>query len=250
MLKEITKKNWLRMLGIPKMRIPKVLILRGTRNLKTNYAKYKKYFSNIHEIGSPNGIFEDLLIGRYKSVDVAYASIYGDAMASEITHVFGVLGTPQVIQTGCCGALSRGIMPGDLICPTEAFCGEGAAQYYLSKADIITSSKSMVSRMRIKNKSRVKIHKGPIYTTSALLAEGKDDIERWSKQGYIAVDMETATVFAVAEYFKMKHLSVLFTFDNPLIGESIVLTDNEKQERRNLGEKCMLRSVFSLIESL
>ena len=131
MLKELTKGEWLSLLNIPEDRIPKVLALRGTRNLRINYAKHRSFFKNIFEVGSPSGIFKDVLIGDYQNIAVVYASVYGDAMASEITHLFGVLGTSLVIQTGCCGALADGIRPSDVVCATSAHCGEGASQYYL-----------------------------------------------------------------------------------------------------------------------
>ena len=120
MLKELTKGEWLSLLNIPEDRIPKVLALRGTRNLRINYAKHRSFFKNIFEVGSPNGIFDDVLIGDYQNIAVVYASVYGDAMASEITHLFGVLGTSLVIQTGCCGALADGIRPSDVVCATSA----------------------------------------------------------------------------------------------------------------------------------
>ena len=57
MLKELTKSEWLSLLNIPENRVPTVLVLRGTRNLKVNYAKYSTFFTDIFEIGSPNGYF-------------------------------------------------------------------------------------------------------------------------------------------------------------------------------------------------
>ena len=244
MLRELGKDEWLSWLGIPGERVPKALILRATRNLKTRYAQHKKLFSDVLEIGSPNGIFEDVLIGDYHGTTVAYASVYGDAMASEITHVFGVMGTPVVIQTGCCGAIGDGILAGDLVCATSAHCGEGAAQYYGCLSDV-TASMDLVDQVEA---SGVSLHKGPIYTTSALLAEGRDDIERWHAEGYIAVDMESATTFAVAQYFGMKRFSLQFAFDNPRQGEHILLSDSEKQARWARGEKAMVDIVLSWIE--
>ena len=88
MLKELTKNEWLSLLNIPENRVPTVLVLRGTRNLKVNYAKHRTFFTDVFEVGSPNGIFEDVLIGTYKNIDVGYASVYGDAMASEVTHLY------------------------------------------------------------------------------------------------------------------------------------------------------------------
>ncbi len=247
MLKELTKIEWLSLLSIPERRAPQVLVLRGTRNLNANYAKHKNYFTDVLEVGSPNGIFEDVLIGAYHSIQVGYASVYGDAMASEITHAFGVLGTPMVIQTGCCGALTQGILPGDIVCAASAHCGEGASQYYLSDVQEVEASSDLVELVTGLQNRSVSLHQGPIWTTSALLAEGKKEIEEWAKQGYIAVDMETASTFAVAEYFGMRRLSLLFAFDNPGRGDHILLTDAEKQKRRAIGEQVMIEMLLSLL---
>jgi purine-nucleoside phosphorylase len=248
MLKELTKSEWLSLLNIPENRIPTILVLRGTRNLKVNYAKHSAFFTDVFEVGSPNGIFEDVLIGTYKNINVGYASVYGDAMASEVTHLFGVLGTSLVIQTGCCGALIDSIQSGDLVCVTSAYCGEGAAQYYLPQIQEINASLELVEGSFSSSTLPVAIHKGRIWTTSALLAEGKAEIQEWSDQGYIAVDMETASTFAVAEYFGMQRLSLLFVFDNPAQGEHILLSDVEKQKRRSDGEQAVIEAVFAIIE--
>ncbi|MEW6202101.1 MAG: hypothetical protein AB1546_09010 [bacterium] len=200
------------------------------------------------EVGSPNGIFEDVFIGTYKGTLVGCAAVYGDAMASEITHLFGVLGTPRVIQTGSCGVSTENILPGDIICATSAHCGEGASQYYLPNEKEIYASPELVDFVACTKEIPVAIHKGAIWTTSALLAEGKEDIKRWRSEGYIAVDMETATTFAVAKYFGMQRLSLLFVFDNPSLGDHILLTNNENQKRRISGEKYLFELVFYIIE--
>lgn len=248
MLKELNKSEWLSLLNIPEDRIPKVLVLRGTRNLRRNYYKHRAYFTDCFEIGSSNGIFEDVLIGKYQNTDVGYASVYGDSMASEIAHVFGVLGTSVVIQTGCCGALVDWHQPGDIVCATSAHCGEGAAQYYFPRTQEIDASPNLVASLTPARVEPVALHKGPIWTTSALLGEGIQEVRKWSRQGYIAVDMETASTFAVAEYFQMGRLSLLFVFDNPCRGEHILLNDAKKQKRRAIGERVMIDAVFGIIE--
>ncbi len=63
----------------------------------------------------------------------------------------------------------------------------------------------------------------------------------------MAVDMETATTFAVAEYFKMQRLSLLFVFDAPQLGEHILLTDTEKEERRARGEQGVIELTLAII---
>ena len=247
MLRDLTRGDWLSILNIPESRIPRALLLRGTRNLKARYVQHAVLFSDTLEIGSPNGIFEDILIGGYEGLDVAYASVYGDSMASEVTHVFGVLGTPLVIQTGCCGALGDGILPGDIVCATAARCGEGASQYYTPGLKEISASDDLVARIP-SSAGEITIHKGPIWTTSALLAEGMEEVLEWRGQGYIAADMETASTFAVAEYFGMRHLSLLFAFDNPCLGDhALLIGDEEKSARRASGEQALIDLALSLL---
>jgi uridine phosphorylase len=248
MLRELTKADWLSILNIPAERIPKVLILRGTRNLKTYYAQYRDLFDNVLDVGSPNGVLEDLLIGDLHGQTVAFACVYGANMASEIVHVFGVLGTRLVIQTGNCGALQDGIQAGDLFVATEAYCGEGAAQYYKTNGTTVSAHYNSTAQSIIAQISDLSVFHGRIYTTSALFAEGEREIEQWHGQGFAAVDMETATTFAVAEYFNMDRMSILYGFDNPRQKDHILLTDTDKDLRRAAGNRRMIETALQIAD--
>lgn len=237
MLRELIKADWLSILGIPEECIPRALLLRGTRNLKAQHDHYRQFFSNVVDVGCPNGIIEDVFIGGFAGQPVAYASVYGAAMASEVVHIFGVLGTRLVVQTGCCGALADDIEAGDLFMPTEAFCGEGAAQYYKRDGQVVRPTPMPA----LKAVTDLPIHRGRLYTTAALLAEGEQEIEEWHRQGFAAVDMETATTFAVAEHFGMDRLAILFAFDNPRKRRHILLSHEEEVARRRQGNERMIQ---------
>jgi purine-nucleoside phosphorylase len=243
----LTRTDWLSILGIPEERIPRVLLLRGTRNLKSQYELHRKYFTNVREVGSPNGIIEDVLIGEFENNYVAYASIYGSPMASEIVHIFGVLGTPLVVLTGCCGALADEIGPGDLILATEAFCGEGAARYYDPDHLIVRPSLNPRELPCGQEVGDVPIHFGGMYTTAALLAEGEKEIEAWFADGWAAVDMETATVFALARHFKMDSLAIHFAFDNPRRKRHILMNSDEEACRRRRGNEKMIEVALDIV---
>ena len=248
MLKDLTREDWLSILNIPEERIPLALILRGTRNLKTQYQAYRQHFTDILEIGTPNGILEDIFVGSLAGNSVAYASVYGAPMASEVVHVFGVLGTRLVIQTGCYGALTDGIMTGDLFIATEAYCGEGASQYYEPGGKIVTASLDLQEWIAVGLMTSTGPHTGRIYTTSALFAEGMAEVETWFQAGFSAVDMETAATFAVARYFGIESASILFAFDNPRQREHILLSDSEKDERRKNGNRQMIEMTLDAIK--
>jgi hypothetical protein len=58
--------------------------------------------------------------------------------------------------------------------------------------------------------------------------------------------METATTFAVAEYFGMDRVAVLYVFDNPRRREHILLTDVEKDAKRERGNQAVRGLAFGL----
>jgi purine-nucleoside phosphorylase len=248
MLRDLTRKDWLGILGIHPDQVPRALILRGTRNLRRNYDCYRECFDDVVEVGSPNGLLEDVLIGEFAGAKVAYASVYGAAMASEVTHLFGVLGTRLVLQTGCCGAWKAGIEAGDLFIPTDAGCGEGASQYYVGRKQVVAATLDFNEyTTKLSRESNIAVHFGRIFTTAALFAEGVRELEQWASEGWDGVDMETAATFAVAEHFGMDSAGVLFVFDNPRDHGDIILTESEKDERRRLGNSTMIETTFEIV---
>ena len=245
MLRELTKADWLSILQLDEAQIPPVLILRGTRNLKRHFDRYRALLTEAIDVGSPNGLFEDVVIGERDGRLLGYASVYGPAMASEITHVFGVLGTRVVIQTGVCGGLADGVSAGDLVIATEAGCGDGAVECYLPGTRSVAASERLVARA-VAAAGDFPCHAGPIWTTAALLAEGEADLHRWRDGDYVAVDMESASTFGVAQWVEMECVSVLSVFDNPLEGDHLGLEAVDKETARAAGERRMLELVLEV----
>ena len=247
MLKELRRADWLSILNLPEHRIPLALLVRGTRSLGHWHRRTQEHFTNVLELGTPNSILDDLFVADLGPHSVGYASVYGAAMACDVAHVFGVLGTRLVVQIGNCGALADDMVAGDLFTASEACCGEGASQYYTPGERIVSASLDPREWLDEK-RSRSLRHRGRIYTTSALLAEGMDDLEAWHRAGCAAVDLETAT-FAVAKHFGMDRTSVLYVFDNPRRREHIFLDDTERAERRRAGNARMMELVLDLVRA-
>jgi purine-nucleoside phosphorylase/predicted N-acetyltransferase YhbS len=236
-LRELTRSDWLSILNLPEAVIPGALIVRGTRNFRSQYRAMLPFFDDVVEVGTPNGILEDVLIGTVAGWPVAFACVYGAAMASEVVHLFGVLGTRAVVQIGNCGALADDLGAGDLFVASRAFCGEGAAQYYKTDGQWVNASAPLLRARALAELGAGGYRTGSIYTTGALFAEGIDDVERWFRAGFAAVDMETAATYAVAEHFGMDRLSILYGFDNPRRREHLLLSDQEKDARRTAANR-------------
>jgi purine-nucleoside phosphorylase/ribosomal protein S18 acetylase RimI-like enzyme len=239
MLKDLTRADWLSFLGVPESRIPAALIVRGTRNFRSKYRAMRPYFDNVLEVGTPNGIIEDVLIGDVRGRPVGFACVYGAPMASEIVHIFGVLGTRAVIQIGNCGALADDFGAGDLFVADRAYCGDGAARYYKPNAEWVVASANLLRSRTLSRLQPGQCRSGAIYSTAALFAEGEADVERWFQEGFAAVDMETAATYAVAEHFGMDRVAILYGFDNPRRREHILLGDQEKDVRRAAANDTM-----------
>lgn len=248
MLRDLTKTDWQELLKIPDDRIPTALILRGTRDLKTQYTRMRALFSDVLDIGDSNVVVDDVFIGNLDGASVAYASVYGAPMASEVTHVFGVLGTRFALQIGCCGALSETLAVGDIFAPSTAYCGEGASQYYKVDGKEVAAHFGSSETAEHGSRESAPIRCGKLYTTSALFAESHKDIARWRSQGFLAVDMETAATFAVAEHFRMERGALLYVYDSPIQGDHILLNDSEKDERRRLGSERMIELAIDTVK--
>jgi len=167
-------------------------------------------------------------------------------MASEIVHLFGVLGARLVLQIGTCGGIADGLRAGDLFAADEAYCGEGASQYYKREGKRVRATVTF-SDMPSAERRGLSLVCGKIYSTSALFAEGREDIDNWARQGFSAVDMETAATFAVAEHFGMDRGSLLAVFDNPGGEEHILATDARKDARRAAAQEAMVDMAVSVI---
>jgi len=88
MLRDLTRSDWQTLLNIADDRVPTVLILRGTRALKHYYAQMRALFSDVLDIGDANVVVDDVFVGKLDGISMAYASVYGAPMASEIVHIF------------------------------------------------------------------------------------------------------------------------------------------------------------------
>jgi purine-nucleoside phosphorylase len=204
------------------------------------------FFENVLDVGTPNGILEDVLIGDVRGRSVGFACVYGNSMASEVVHLFGVLGSRAVLQIGNCGALADDFLAGDLFVAERAYCGEGAAQYYKPDGKWVTGSMQLLRSQTLSMLNDGDRRIGSIYTTAALFAESEADVEKWFREGFAAVDLETAATYAVAEHFGMERLSILYAFDNPRRREHLLLSDAAKDARRAAADARMIRLALDL----
>ena len=203
------------------------------------------YLENVKELAFP-----DIFWGLWRGRPVLYCCAYGAPRAVEIAHLGGCLGARLAIQIGTCGALKPGLATGDIVVPTSAICKEGIAGIY-GAADSAPADPVQVERAADLLRSRDhNVHAGVHLTWTSIFAQTAALARSWRDAGYLSVDMETATVFAVAKYFDMSAVSMLVVWDELLNARSFLdpLPDAD-MARLNDGNRSVYEAALDLIEA-
>ncbi len=208
-LMELTAAEWLPALELPHAEIPDIVIVEGSWWRKQRTEWRLSYLSDVRELNFP-----DIFWGRWHDKKVAFCCAYGAARTVEIIHLFGILGTKLAVQIGTCGGLQSHLKPGDIIVPGVALCREGVAHIYGAIDSVAGSAGWIDHAQQLLTKRNHQTYTGTHLTWSTLFGQTGKMIETWHQAGYLSVDMETATTFAVAEYFNMPAVSMLVVWDD------------------------------------
>jgi len=144
--------------------------------------------------------------GIYKGVPVTVCSTgIGGSSAAIAVHELVNCGAKTLIRVGSCGALQKGLKIGDTIIPEGAVRSESTSLLYYPREHPALPSLDVFKALK---SSKVKV--GFINSHDGFYHKGSDEMDQfWSRVGLIGSDFETAPLFIVAEYLKVKAGSVL-----------------------------------------
>lgn len=162
----------------------------------------------------------DLYSLEYKGmkIGICLAPIEASSCGIMIEEL-AALGAKYFITIGSAGALQKKIKVGDFILSTGAIRDEGVSYQYMLPSKYVWPSKKLnriIRRTFILNKLR--FIEGYTWTTDAFYRETVKEVKKYRKEGVLCVDMEAATLFAIANFLK-KDLSALFYISDTLIGK-------------------------------
>jgi purine-nucleoside phosphorylase len=150
--------------------------------------------------------------------NIWFAIGYGGAWLSEYLHWACLFGSKKNILLGSCGGLKSGIKQGDFIVPVSSFSEESSARIYNRESNIHSSDKQLSERITKQLEADgTKIWRGPMVTCQAMIGETLEDIKQWSKEGFLGVEMEASTVFAVSKHFNVPSAASLYVGDNLIV---------------------------------
>ncbi len=151
-----------------------------------------------------------------------------------------------LIRLGSCGALRGDIKVGDLIIADSAISGEGVTPYYVDKNFKIQADAELTKALEQTAKaSGLKIHRGKVWSTDAILRETRDVVGKAADQGAIAVDMVTSAFLTICQVHKVPATVILAVSDNVITGEMGFMNPDYY-----MAEGAMIGIAFNLIKQL
>ncbi len=132
----------------------------------------------------------------------------GPSAAIVITEL-AALGAQRLVRAGTCGALDGSLRLGDLFVVTEALAADGTSRA-LGAGERVAPDPRLRDRLIA---AAPDVPRGAVVTTDLFYDERRDIERTWLAQGAAAVEMETATLFAVAANRGLEAGAVLIVSD-------------------------------------
>ncbi len=125
------------------------------------------------------------------------------------------MGAKDVVALGCCGSLQPDLKVGHLVIPTEALSEEGTSGHYpLPKGTPRKTDDHLVALLQQKcRRKKFPWAAGKVWTTDALFRETREKVERYSKKGLLAVEMEMSALMTLAVYRQIRFAALLVVSD-------------------------------------
>ncbi len=139
----------------------------------------------------------------------------GAPFAAALLEIAIALGCTKFIAYGGAGVLDRNIPVGGFIVPNAAIRDEGVSYHYLPPGRQVAANVQAINTIT----STLDEHKesyriGKTWTTDAIFRETDSKVKLRKSEGCIAVEMEAAALFAVAQFRNVQLGYILFGGDD------------------------------------
>ena len=205
------------MLGLADDERPVAVVVEGTWWREDHTRRRLAQLESVRELGIP-----DVFLGSCASRSLIYACPYGAPRTAEVVQVAALIGVRLAIQIGSCGVVGAGVRPGDVVVPTVALGLDGTTVLYSTDARVAASEEWGARAAASLGRRGVAAYRGPTVTWPTLFNQPLAGVREWARQGYLGVDMETATTLAVARTFGTAAMSMLVAWDEVLSERSFL----------------------------
>lgn len=211
----------------PQAPIAETILLPGdplrAKFIAENYLDDARQFNSVRNMLGFTGTYQGTEVSVMGSgMGIPSISLY----AWELIHVFGC---KKLIRVGTCGALQPGINLYDVVI-AQAACSNSSFmdQYNLPGTYAPIGSYRLIEAVRERAKENgITTHVGNILSSDTFYNADPTFNERWQKMGILAIEMESAGLYATAAEAGVEALGIFTVSDSLVSGE--VTTAQERQ---------------------
>jgi AMP nucleosidase len=214
----------------------------GSYILMTNFIDYVEYFAEKHGV-EVLGKDKPMQTATFEQITIVNFGM-GSPNAATVMDLLNAISPKACLFLGKCGALKSKFNLGDLLLPIAAVRGEGTSNDYfpaeLPALPAFALQKAISTTIREYNKD---YWTGTVYTTNRRVWEHDQEFKDYlTKLRVEAIDMETATVFTVGHYNKIRTGALLLISDRPMEPDGVKtdksdasVTKHYKEMHINIG---------------
>ena len=147
----------------------------------------------------------------------------GSANAATVMDLLSAIEPKAVLLLGKCGGLKRKNQIGDLVLPIAAIRGEGTSDdYLLPEVPALPAFSLQRAVSTMIRDLDCDYWTGTVYTTNRRVWEHDDEFKEYlRKTRCMAIDMETATIFAAGFANSIPAGALLLVSDQPMVPEGV-----------------------------
>jgi purine-nucleoside phosphorylase len=178
-----------------------------------------------------------------------FIPVMGTAVMSTYIHTASMLGSKRNILLGMVGGLAPGMQSADYVIPTTAQGNDNARMYDRNNAaNLYSPDEKLLASLKSKIPADQKVWEGPTTTCEILYAETKEDVEAWSKAGFLGVEMEAALFFAASKHFNIPSVALFYVADNLIESQTLLSEKHVKTKvKREQAQKMQYEIGLELI---
>jgi AMP nucleosidase len=218
----------------------------GEYILLTNFSNYVELFASWHKVE---------IVGMGKPFQCASADGItiinfgmGSPGAATVMDLLSAISPKAVLFLGKCGGLKKRNKLGDLILPIAAIRGEGTSNdYFPSEVPALPAFALQKAISTTIRDYQVDYWTGTVYTTNRRVWEHDEDFKKYlQKIRAYAIDMETATIFAVGFFNKIPTGALLLVSDQPMTPEGVKTAESDSHITEMYVERHLKIGIDSL----
>ena len=166
----------------------------------------------------------------------------GGPSAAIVIHELIDLGARRLLRVGTCGALRDGLSLGDLVMVTEAIVADGTSRA-LGAGERVPASRELLDAVIAAaeppfHHHEQAVHSGPIVSTDVFY-DDRGLEPSWGEAGALAVEMEAATLFALARARGAQAAALLVVSDILIGGRTRIGQEELRAAERRMGEAAL-----------